>query len=46
MRDILILNDIWAKYKIYNLVDILLGKKLALFCHLNFTKVYIGIRYS
>jgi hypothetical protein len=45
IRDVFILNKIWAQDKIQYLVDTLLGwnMKLALFCNLNFAKVYINL---
>jgi hypothetical protein len=47
MKDIFILNEIWAQDKIYSymLVDTLLGwnMKLVLFCNLSFTQVFISL---
>jgi hypothetical protein len=45
MRDILILNGIWAQDKLHILVDTLLGlnMKLALMYNLNFTQVCISL---
>jgi hypothetical protein len=44
VRDLFTLNEIWAEDEIYIFVGTLTGcdMKLALFCNLNYTKLYIN----